>query len=273
MKKFLTILIAALMSVMCAFGLTACDEEETAKGKTLYVYTNSGFAPYEYLSKDGAVVGVDIEIMKEIGEVLGYNIEVKDIDFEQILNEVASNKNAVGAAGMTKKESRDLVALASISYATSVQYVIVPKNTFDTDDLVGGKLSLSKLSELSNKKVGTQSGTTGYYMVDDAIQLEDGDLYEKGMSCFTYDNAIVASQDIGSQIGAVVIDKLPAMSICAANTELECFELDAEPESYDLYFNKEATELVEKVNKVLQTMIDNGVINYFTIKHSGGITA
>ena len=272
MKKILTLIVAVLMSFTCIFGLTACDEESTAKGKTLYVYTNSGFAPYEYLSKDGTVVGVDMDIMEEIGEILGYNIEVRDIKFEQILNEVASNKNAVGAAGMTKNDERDLVALSSISYTTSVQYVIVPKGTFDADDLVDGKLSLAKLGELSKKKIGTQSGTTGFFMVDDAIALENGVLYDIGAECFTYENAIVASQDIGSLLGAVVIDKLPAQSICAANDTLECFELDAEPESYVLYFNKEATELVEKVNAILQTMIDNGVIDYLTLKHSGGIT-
>ena len=108
-------------------------------------------------------------------------------------------------------------------------------------------------------------------MVDDAINLDDGDLNGSGASVFTYKNAIIASQDIGSQIGAVVIDKLPAQSICATNSNLECFELDAEPESYVLYFNKQATALVEEVNAVLQTMIESGVIDYFTIKHSGGI--
>jgi polar amino acid transport system substrate-binding protein len=213
-----------------------------------------------------------MDIMEEIGEVLGYKIEVRDIDFEQILNEVANNKNAVGAAGMTKNPDRDLIALSSISYATSVQYAIVAKGTFTEADLVDGKLPLAKLATLSNKKIGTQTGTTGYYMVDDAINLEDGDLYGKNASCFTYKNAIIASQDIGSQIGSVVIDKLPAQTICASNSNLECFELDAEPESYVLYFNKEATALVEKVNAVLATMIENGVIDYFTIKHSGGIT-
>ena len=52
---------------------------------------------------------------------------------------------------------------------------------------------------------------------------------------------------------------------------LQAYALDAEPESYVLYFNKNATELVEKVNAILSTMVENGVINYFTLKHSGGI--
>ena len=70
---------------------------------------------------------------------------------------------------------------------------------------------------------------------------------------------------------AVIIDELPAKAISGDNSGLDCWEIDAEMESYVLYFNKEATELVEKVNKILDVMIEKGAINYFTMKHTGGI--
>ena len=87
---------------------------------------------------------------------------------------------------------------------------------------------------------------------------------------FEYEDAIVASYDIGSNVGAVVIDKLPAKQIAEAGTNLECFELEAEPESYVLYLNKNATELLAQVNDVLATLIANGSIDQYTINHSGG---
>ncbi len=278
MKKFVTALTAAIMGLAC-IGTSACSTDD---GKTLYVYTNAGFAPYEYLSETGEVVGVDIDVMNKVGEELGYNVVVNDIDFDQILTEVANNKMAIGAAGMTKKAERDEVANASIPYATSIQYVIVPKGTFDNSDLVEGKLSLSKLSELSNKAIGVQKGTTGSFMVTDAIDgTEDengnhvtGDLEGSGASDYEYANAIVASQDIGTALGAVVIDKLPAKSIVSANSAtLECFELEAEPEQYVLYLNKEATELLAQINTVLDKLIKDGSIDQFTIQHSGGTAA
>lgn len=264
MKKFLTLVMTALLGVLCVFGAAACTKPDK---ETLYVYTNSGFAPYEYLNTKGNVVGVDVDIMKAIGKELGYKVVINDIDFEQILNEVAGNKNAIGAAGMTKKPDRDAVAAASISYATSVQYVIVAAGVFDSDDLVDGKLAISKLNEISNKGIGVQSGTTGSFLIEDAI-AEGAEL--EGKQMFEYKDALVASQDIGSTVGAVVIDKLPAKLIADANAKLECFELDAEPESYVLYLNKEATELLAKVNEVLQKLIDDGSIDQFTINHSNG---
>lgn len=280
MKKFFVMLLTLMMGIGC-IGFVGCS----GSGKeTLNVYTNAGFAPYEYVNEFGEVVGVDIDIMKEVGEVLGYNVVINDIDFDQILVEVAKDELAIGAAGMTKKESRDAVALSTISYATSVQYVIVPTGTFDADDLVDGKLAVSKLAELSNKAIGVQEGTTGDWLIADAISGVDsedeegnpvhitGDLENSGATSLLYKNAIVAGEDIGTTLGAVVIDKLPAQSIAgASNGALEAIELDAEPESYVIYCNKAATALVEDINKVLDAMIKGGVIDYYTLKHSGGI--
>lgn len=274
MKKLFTILMAILMSFTC-LSMAACSDDQ----KTLQVYTNAGFAPYEYVNEAGEVVGVDIDVMQEIGEILGYKVVINDIEFDQILTEVSKSELAIGAAGMTKKASRDEVALASIPYAKSVQYVIAPKGTFD-NDLVEGKLSISKLANLTNKAIGVQEGTTGDFMISDAIsgttgdndEHITGDLEGKGNTTMKYTNAILASADIGLTVGAVVIDKLPAESIAKANSDkLQAYELDAEPEEYVLYCNKNATALVEQINKVLTAMIDGGVIDFYTQKHSGAI--
>ena len=269
MKKIITLILTVILALGCAVGLTACKKEEN---DTLYVYTEAGFPPYEYM-KDGKLVGVDIDIMNAIGEALGYKVVISSIDFGQILTKVGQNEMAVGAAGMTKKPDRDEIALASISYATSMQYVIAAKGTFTVDDLVDGKLPISKLA---GKAIGTQEATTGHFLVADAVDgYEDdngehvtGDIEGTNASYVQYKNAVLASQNIGGSLQAVVIDKLPAESIVSGNANLECFALDAEPESYVLYFNKNATELVAKVNEVLQEMINNGTIDQFVVNHS-----
>ncbi len=273
MKKIITIILAMVLGLFC-FGAQGCDKDT----KTLHVYTKAGFEPYEYISASGKVVGVDMDIMREIGEVLGYNVVINDIEFDQIFMEIQNSEYAVGAAGITKTDARDKIALSSIPYTTSTQYVIVPKGEIVAGDLVSGKLSLGALIKLSKKTIGFQRGTTGEHMVVDAINGTEkegvhitGELEGKGISSISYDSAVVASKDIGSLIGAVVIDEMPAKSITNANANLECFELDAIPEQYVLYFNKNATELVVQVNKVLEKMIENGVIDYFTLKHSGSI--
>lgn len=257
MKKLLTLIATAVIAVTACFGLTACGGSE----KVLQVYTNAGFAPFEYVNEQGQVVGVDIDIMNYIGNKLGYKVVINDIAFKQILPEVENYKYAVGAAGMSKNDERDATANASIVYATSVQYVIAPNGAFGDNEVV----TLEALANYS-AKIGVQSGTTGQFMIEDYIAAE-----ELENQIVEYSNAIVASGDIGTAtIGAVIIDELPAKAIAGANANLSCWKIVAEPETYVLYFNKEATELLEQVNGVLQQMITDGIIDQYIVNHSSG---
>ena len=256
MKKVLTFILAAAMLTGC-IALTSCGKTEE---KILNVYTNAGFAPYEYLDSNGKVVGVDIDIVNYIGEQLGYKVVISDIEFDAILNEVEKDKFAVGAAGMSKKAERDAIALASDVYATSVQYIIAPKGTFEGEQVALAD-AVAYVAASGIKSIGVQKGTTGADLVSGGIEGTEAKAIE-------YSNAIVASQDIGSTVAAVVIDKMPAEAICKGKDDLQCWSLDAEMESYVMYFNKENAELVKQVNEILKKMISDGLIDQYTVKHS-----
>lgn len=257
MKKILAIILTLTVAVLGLVAFSGCGGKKKNEN-TLYVYTHSGFEPFEFLDANGKLVGVDLDVMEEIGEILGYDIIVSDIEFNNIFTEVQNGKNAVGAAGITQKASRDEIALATIPYFSSTQYVIAPKGTFTA----GAKVTVEEIiAKAGSKKVGVQTGTTGADLVksvNDTITI-------------SYDNAIIASGDIGSTVASVVIDKMPAKSICASNANFEYWEIDAEVESYVLYFNKSQADMVTKVNAILQTMIDDGVIDYLVAKHSHNI--
>ena len=259
MKKVLSVILAVVL-LCTAVALVSCGKK--ADVPTLKVYTNAGFAPYEYVDENGKVVGVDIDVMNYIAEKLGYKVVVNDIDFNAILNEVEKDEFAVGAAGMSKKAERDEVALASEVYATSVQYVIAPAGTF-ADGAIVSIADVVAYAAAQGKAIGDQEATTGSFLVEDAIADTDVEQMD-------YPNAIVASTDIGTTLAAVIIDKLPAQAICSDKVALECWELNEEPESYVLYFNKNATELVKKVNEILKDMIADGTIDQFTVNHTTG---
>ena len=256
MKKIIVLILASVM-IACCVAFAGCGKTEE---KVLNVYTNAGFAPYEYLDSNGKVVGVDIDVVNYIGEKLGYKVVINDIDFNAILNEVAKDKFAVGAAGMSKKAERDELALASAVYATSIQYIIAPTGTF-TGDKVALADAVAYAAGTASKSIGVQEGTTGADLVSGGIEGTD-------VKATEYKNAIVASQDIGSTVAAVVIDKMPAEAICKDKDNLQCWSLDAEMESYVMYFNKDNADLVNQVNTILGQMIKDGLIDQYTVKHS-----
>ena len=256
LKKTVSVILAALMLTAVAAFASCGNSAE----KVLNVYTNAGFAPYEYLDDKGNVVGVDIDVVNYIGQKLGYKVIVHDIEFNAILNEVANDKYAVGAAGMSKKPARDEVALASDVYATSVQYIIAPKGTF-TGDKVALADAVAWVASQNVKSFGVQKGTTGADLVAGGVENTEANAIE-------YSNAVIASGDIGTTVAAVVIDKMPAESICKGKDNLQCWSLDAEMESYVMYFNKDNAELVKQVNDILKQMIAEGLIDQYTVKHS-----
>lgn len=93
-------------------------------GGTLVVATNAEFPPYEYY-ENGAVVGIDIDIMQAVCDKLGMDMKVEDMAFDSIISAVTTGKADVGASGFTVTEERKKSVAFSDTYATSKQVVIV----------------------------------------------------------------------------------------------------------------------------------------------------
>lgn len=73
MKKIL----AAAMAAALLTGTLAMSGCSSDSGK-LVMATEAGFAPYEYYDGE-EVVGVDVDIAKEIAKALGKELEIRDI--------------------------------------------------------------------------------------------------------------------------------------------------------------------------------------------------
>ncbi|MGC9313023.1 MAG: transporter substrate-binding domain-containing protein, partial [Sediminispirochaetaceae bacterium] len=95
MKKLIAFIamVCVLTGVLFAGGSQEGKEE-------LIVGTSAGFRPFEYREK-GEVTGFDIDLMKAIGEELGREIVVRDMDFDALIEAVSTGTIDVIAAGMT----------------------------------------------------------------------------------------------------------------------------------------------------------------------------
>ena len=89
-----SLLLAVVLLCGCAFTLASCGGSD----KELVVYTEAGFAPYEFVYEN-EIVGVDIKIMEAVAAKLGKTLVVKDVAFDSIVGAVKSGKADAGAAG------------------------------------------------------------------------------------------------------------------------------------------------------------------------------
>ena len=166
---------------------------------TLNVYTESGFAPYEFVNNE--VIGVDMYLMSLVCEELNMQIKITDMLFDGICGKVATEDNAVGAAGITINAERQETLDFSNPYFSSMQYIISKEDQ-----------AFTKLSQLAGKKIGVQKGTTGAFMVEEAIN--NGELKDTGATMVEYESGPVAYTALKTgKIDFVVLDKLPALSL------------------------------------------------------------
>ncbi len=179
MKKYMSIMVAALVAMVLVCG---CKKETTNKldairkaGK-LVVYTNPEFPPYEYLGKDKAIVGCEIDIVNRIAAKIGVKAEIVSAEFDSIIGTVQTGKADLGASGFTITDERKQLVDFSDVFDKSVQYLIVPKGS-----------TIKFVEDLAGKKIGGQNGTTGFMMVEDAINK--GVLKDTKTEIKSYNNA------------------------------------------------------------------------------------
>lgn len=85
MKKYLALLLAAIMALsLAACASTAKTEDAASTSGKLTMATEATFQPYEYYDGD-AIVGIDVEVAQAIADKLGMELEVTDIAFDSII--------------------------------------------------------------------------------------------------------------------------------------------------------------------------------------------
>ena len=88
--------------------------------------TNAAFEPYEYF-EGGAIVGIDVDMAQAVADILGYELQIEDMEFDSIITAVQSGKADIGVAGMTITEDRLQNIDFTDPYTTATQVIIVRK--------------------------------------------------------------------------------------------------------------------------------------------------
>lgn len=238
MKKIIIILVSLFM-------VTGCVKKDENQ---LIMVTEAGFAPYEYY-ENGEVVGVDVDIAKEIAKYLGKTLVVKDIAFDSIINEVKTGKADFGAAGISYSEDRAKNVDFSINYAVSKQVVIVNNNS-----------SITNVNGINNKKIAVQLGSIADTFVTDNI---------KNANVVRQKKYLAAIEDLKTgKVDCVVMDELPAKEIVLKNAGIKILDGSLTNDSYGMIVKKGNKELLDAINTVLQNLKDEGKIDEFIIKHT-----
>ena len=253
------------------------------------MYTEAGFAPFEYV-KDGAITGVDVDIMNLVGEKLGKKVVFENVAFDTIVDTVSAGKlTNVGAAGLSiTDERKEKVDFSTVYYQANLYVIYKEESGIDSKTMTDGNEGVYWSSLQTEKGIGVQTGTTADLFLGDEL-AEGGSL--EGVKKSDFDSLDVAVKDIGLNIDYVIIDELLAKMLVegyywlvAGNKDLACLPLYYEGEegaddelafdSYAICVTKGQEELLKAINEVLADLLkedENGVtgVQKLVNKHLG----
>lgn len=228
-----------------SFLLFGCNKNDDK----LVMVTEAGFAPYEYRDSNG-IVGVDVDIAREIAASMGKELEIKDVAFDSLINELNSGKADFAAAGMSISEERKKEVDFSIEYVSSKQVIVVRKDYN----------KIKSVNDLNGKTISVQLGSVADSYVNNNYKNSKIVRQKKFLS---------AAEDVkAKKADCIVMDELPAKELVKNNSELTILSIELFTDKYAIAVKKGNTELLNKINEVLEKLIEEGKIEEFIINHS-----
>ena len=271
MKKAAAICMTLAMVVSLSAGFTSLADDQTAlervleKGK-LVVATDAAWPPFEYMEGEN-VVGVDLDIAKDIADGLGVDLEIINVSFDSLSMYLENGEADLALAAITVTEDRADAMEFSEPYCESSQYIVVKE---DNDDV-------KSIDDLAGYTVGVHLGTTGDFLISDEVNM--GVLTGSGASVQQYKDLTIAAMGLNAgDVQAVVCDKQLAENLCTVNDGLKCFEAvyadgSSTQEEYAVAAAKGETDLIAKVNEIIVPLKEDGTIDQYIVEESAKSSA
>ena len=256
MKKKVLCLMLTAACVLSMVGCGAKDNKEAEGAEKLIMGTEAGFAPYEYM-KGNEIVGIDIDIANAIAEELGMELEIQNMDFDGALAAASSGKVDFVAAGVSVTEERKEQVDFTHEYVDSTEVIVVNKNTPMVES-TGDEIDPAVLND---KIVAVQQGNIADVFVTDKDNCTAKEVKR-------YTKFVQAAEDLkNNKVDCIVMDKYPAEELVKQNDSLMILDGVLFQDKYAIGVKKGNTELLEKLNAVIDKLIEEGKIEEFTSKH------
>jgi len=118
---------------------------------TITVAADASYAPDEFIGPDGhTVVGMDADLSKALGAVMGLKVNVVNATFSTIIPGLADGHYDMGASSFTDTKAREKVV-------DFVDYANVGESFYTK---TSGGTSIGSIADICGKTVSVESGTT-----------------------------------------------------------------------------------------------------------------
>ncbi|KPQ26766.1 MULTISPECIES: transporter substrate-binding domain-containing protein [unclassified Halomonas] len=232
-----TLPISALALALGSASLAHAQETPSVN-----VATDPSFVPFEMMDEDsGEMVGFDIDIINEVADRAGFEVDLTTMDFSGIIPAVQTGNQEIAIAGITITEERSEIVDFSDPYYDSGLQIIVRADS-DVEDI----------DDLEGMTIATKTGSTSYDYLEDKF----GDDAEITPYPGTSDMYMAL---LGRNVDAVFYDapNVAYFSQTRGEGRTKVVGPLYEGQQYGIVFNK-GSEWVEPTNEALAEMREDG---------------
>ncbi|MCU0105554.1 transporter substrate-binding domain-containing protein [Acholeplasma vituli] len=210
--------------------------------------TSADYAPYEWpMNVDGktTLVGIDIEIAKEIAKASSKNLKVVNKGFDFLLDDLENGKVDFVLAGMTPTEERAKQVDFSMVYYEAIQVVLVKKSMLNTFNSI-------ETMDLASVRIGAQLGSIQQELVEDTFLT--------AQKSFIQSVPDLVMRLIDGQVDAVVMEKPVADGYVLNQSSVAIASITiGDPDGGSaVAVRKGNIELLKLINIVLSDLIESG---------------
>jgi len=242
MNRFILIGIAvlALAAIILSINLLIKSPEVDTKSKTLVMGVSLDYPPFEFM-KNGEPMGYDIELAHILAKELGFNLKIKDMDFNSLIPALNSGQIDFIISSMSQTDERaKSVDFSRLYYRSKV--AIVTKREADAEGIL----------HFSNTKIGVQMGSTM------EIYAKQKQLSVKNMSILAISRVpqLIEELKLG-RLDGVLLEADVAKAIVSKTQSLKSTMVKDFDGGYAIVFAKNSS-LVSEFNQVLEQLERSG---------------
>lgn len=251
------VLVTLLLLLAAPFARAATPapnaSNKPAQGKHYVVGTDTTFAPFEFRSDSGEMVGIDMDLLRAIAKDQGFTVDIRSLGFDAAVQALQSKQVDAVMAGMSITDARKKVFDFSNAYYDSGVQFAAPKTS-----------SVTSLADLRGKRVAVKTGTAG-------ADYADSVKAQYGFTTVAFSQTADMVNDVTAGSSAAYVDDYPVVAYSIQQgAPMKLIGEKAPAGSYGVAVNKGTDpELIEAFDQGLANVRANGQYDQILAKYLG----
>ncbi len=232
--------MSRFLALSLLFMLCTCT-----RSNKLIIGTDATYRPFEYVDEKGEIVGVDIEVGREIGKALGREVEFRNINFDGLITALRTDSIDMILSSMTATPERRQSIDFSAPYVKTGLAILTAKNSTIRD---------AKDLHSPGRTVVVRLGTTGESWARESLKEAKIIALDADASC--------VMEVVNAHADAWVYDQLSIMNYHAQHTDTtRALLAPLREESWAIGLKQGDHELKAQVDVVLARMRADGTFS------------